>query len=254
MKEQLSLLEELQRYDARLQEFEATLKAVPEKLHSLKANLEKMDALLGRERAALTETERFRREQELSLKTDESGVARAKAKLTQVKTGKDHMAAQREMEATRKMVGEREEELVKLIDAIGASKKTIEAHEKDVAELRAHVEAEEKSANAIMDEVRGKAAAERSLRDVAAARVRPDVLKRYGAIRIRRGLAVVPVLKGTCQGCHMAIPPQLFNLLQRGNSIETCPTCARIIYWSEIMKDKALERGEADGDSASAKK
>jgi predicted nucleic acid-binding Zn-ribbon protein len=42
----------------------------------------------------------------------------------------------------------------------------------------------------------------------------------------------------------MSIPPQLFITLQRGNSIETCPTCARLIYWDEIMKEAALEAGE----------
>ena len=61
---------------------------------------------------------------------------------------------------------------------------------------------------------------------------------------MRRGLAVVPVVKGVCQGCHMSIPPQLFNLLQRGTTMETCPTCNRIIYWSELMKEKELEKGE----------
>jgi predicted nucleic acid-binding Zn-ribbon protein len=161
-----------------------------------------------------------------------------------VKTGKDYMAAQREVEATRKMASDREEELLKLIEAIEAGKKSIETHEKDVEELRAHVTSEEQAINAKLEEMRGKTSGERAERDAIAKKVRPDVLKRYGTIRIRRGLAVVPVIKGTCQGCHMSIPPQLFNLLQRGNSIETCPQCNRIIYWSEIMADKKLERGE----------
>ena len=67
--------------------------------------------------------------------------------------------------------------------------------------------------------------------------MRPDVLKRYGNIRMRRGLAVVSVRNGTCQGCNMNIPPQLYNVLQRGQTVETCPSCHRIIYWEEIMKD-----------------
>ena len=67
--------------------------------------------------------------------------------------------------------------------------------------------------------------------------VKPEVLKRYGTIRMRRGLAVVSVRNGTCQGCNMNIPPQLYNTLQRGLSIETCPSCHRIIYWEDLMKD-----------------
>jgi hypothetical protein len=28
--------------------------------------------------------------------------------------------------------------------------------------------------------------------------------------------------------------------------METCPQCARIIYWSELMRDKELEKGESE--------
>jgi predicted nucleic acid-binding Zn-ribbon protein len=246
LRQQLQLLEELQRYDARLQEYDAALKALPEKLQLLKNDLAKVEALLSRERASLAETEKFRRDLDMQLKTDESNIAKSKSKMSQVKTGKDYMAAQREVEATRKMASDREEELLKLIEAIEAGKKSIETHEKDVEELRAHVTSEEAAINAKLEEMRSKTSGERAERDAIAAKVRPDVLKRYGTIRIRRGLAVVPVIKGTCQGCHMSIPPQLFNLLQRGNTIETCPQCNRIIYWSEIMAEKKLERGEND--------
>ncbi len=245
MKDQLLLLEELQRHDAKLQEAEIALKTLPEKLQLLKNDLAKFDALLARERDSLAETEKFRRDLEGQLKADEANIARAKSKLQQVKTSKDYMAAQREIEATRKAVGDREEEVLKLIDAIEATKKTIGAHEQDVAELRAHVEDEEKATSAKLADVRARTAGERQARDAIAAKVRADVLKRYSSIRLRRGLAVVPVAKGVCQGCHMTIPPQLYNLLQRGTTMETCPQCHRIIYWSDLLREKELERGEA---------
>ena len=244
MKDQLVLLEELQRHDARLQEYDATLKVLPEKLQALRNDLAKVEALLERERASLAEIEAFHRDLDSQLKSDEGNVAKSKAKLSQVRGGKDFSAVQREVEVTRKMIGEREEELLKLMAAIETSKKSIAEHEKDVAELRAHVAAEDATTSAKIAEIQARTAGERAERDVIAKKVRPDVLKRYGTIRIRRGLAVVPVIRGTCQGCHMTIPPQLYNHLQRGNTLESCPSCNRIIYWDEIMKEKALERGE----------
>jgi hypothetical protein len=250
LREQLRLLEELQRYDARLQEYESGLKSLPEKLQGMKNDLAKVEALLEKERQNLADTEKWRRDQELNLKSDESNISKAKTKLQQVKTGKDYMAAQREIEATRKMVGEREEEILKVIEAIEASKKRIEAHEQDVAQLREHVAQEETVINAKLEELRGKADAERVARETVSTKVNPNVLKKYSTIRIRRGLAVVPVKGGTCMGCHMAVPPQLFRILQRGDSIETCPTCQRIIYWAELMADKELERGESGGSGS----
>jgi uncharacterized protein len=251
LKEQLTRLEELQQHDARLQEQESALRTLPEKVQLKKNDLAKLDAIIQRERQALAEAERFRRELELQLKSDEGSVARAKSKLQQVKTSKDYMAAQREVEATRKLIGEREEEILKLIEGIEAKKKAIAQMEKDYGELAGLVAEEEKATEARLAEVRGRLAGERAERDAIAAQVRPDILKKYSSIRMRRGLAVVPVAKGVCQGCHMSIPPQLFNLLQRGQTVETCPTCARIIYWSELMADKKLEAGESGPAGAS---
>jgi predicted nucleic acid-binding Zn-ribbon protein len=244
MKEQLKLLEELQQYDARLQEYETGLKSLPEKLTSLKADLAKMEALLDKRRAELADTEKSKRDQELQLKIDEANVAKAKTKLQAVKTGKDHMAAQREVEASRKMIQDREEGVVKMMEVVEAARKHIAQHEADVAQLREVVAKEEAVIAARVEELRGKVGAEKVLREKAAARVEPSMLKRYAAIRMRRGLAVVPVVNGTCKGCHMAIPPQLFITLQKLRSVETCPTCARIIYWDEIMKDQKMEQAE----------
>lgn len=249
MKEQLILLEELQRHDARLQEYETSLKALPEKLQSMKSDLAKVEAMLEKERAALAEAEKWRREQEQQLKVDEANVAKAKTKLQGVKSGKEYMAAQREVENTRRAISEREEEVVRLAGAIEASRKRVEAHEADVAQLRDLVSKEEAAVSGRLDEIKAKVEAEKVHRDAAAAKVDEKVLKRYASIRMRRGLAVVPVVNGTCKGCHMAIPPQLFIQLQRGGTIETCPTCARIIYWDQIMKDQKMEQAEAEKSS-----
>ncbi len=86
-------------------------------------------------------------------------------------------------------------------------------------------------------ELNGQIAEARSVRDVLAKQLRPDVLKRYGTIKMRRGLAVVAVRDGTCRGCNMNIPPQLYNTLQRGNSLELCPNCNRIIYWARLLEE-----------------
>jgi len=81
----------------------------------------------------------------------------------------------------------------------------------------------------------------REERERIASQVEPEVLRRYGAIRMRRGLAVVAVSEGTCLGCHMNIPPQLYNQLQRTDTILTCPQCYRIIYWDRLMEEPKAE-------------
>jgi len=239
LRDQLRRLEELQQHDARIQELENALKAIPAKLAATQNDLARVEGMLATERAALTETERYYAEQKSLLVDDEQSVAGAKHKLTQAKNSKEYMAAQREIEQRRESLSGREGEIAKLVEAVEAKKKLLGDRTSDVQALKDSLQKDNDAARARMNELEGKIATLRAERDALAAGIKPEVLKRYGTIRMRRGLAVVSVRNGTCQGCNMNIPPQLYNTLQRGLTIETCPSCHRIIYWEDIMKDPA---------------
>ncbi len=237
MRDQLKQLEELQTHDAKIQELEQSLKAIPAKLAATETDLARVEGILATEGASLKETERYYAEQKGLVTDDEVQVAGAKHKLTQSKNSKEYMAAQREIEQRRESMASREVEIGKLVEAVEAKKKLLADRAADVQGLKDSLAKDGEAARARMAEIEAKIAELRVDRDKLAATVKPDVLKRYGAIRMRRGLAVVSVKNGTCQGCNMNIPPQLYITLQRGVTIETCPSCSRIIYWEEIMKD-----------------
>jgi hypothetical protein len=237
VKEQLKLLIEVQRHDARIQELDGMVKAWPAKLDGMRADLKKVEAMLARERQQLEETEAWRKQKADAAKEEEEALVRAKQRSSLVKNVKEMMASERELQTTRKLREESEAEVAKLVAAVETAKKSIAQHEAELEELRKHVAAEEEVARAKIAEIEAQIAAEKQLREVAAGRVDASVMKRYSTIRMRRGLALAPVKNGTCQGCNMNIPPQLFNTLQRGNSIEVCGTCNRIIYWDKLLAD-----------------
>jgi len=243
LRDQLKQLEELQTHDAKIQELEQSLKAIPAKLAATEVDLVRVEALLTSEGSSLKETERYYAEQKGLVTDDEVQVAGAKHKLTQAKNSKEYMAAQREIEQRRESLTSREGEITKLVEAVEAKKKLLSDRSTDVQALRDSIAKDGEAARERMAEIEGKIAELRVERDKLAALVKPDILKRYGAIRMRRGLAVVSVKNGTCQGCNMNIPPQLYNVLQRGVSIEICPSCSRIIYWDDIMKDDPAAPG-----------
>ena len=47
----------------------------------------------------------------------------------------------------------------------------------------------------------------------------------------RAGVAVALAKVGTCQGCRMRLPPQLYNEIQKHLQIHFCPNCQRILYY-----------------------
>jgi predicted nucleic acid-binding Zn-ribbon protein len=238
LRDQLKRLEGLQSHDAKIQELEGALRAIPMKLAATQNDLARVEGLLATEAQALAESERYYREQKNLLTDDEVQVAGAKHKLAQAKNSKEYMAAQREIEQRREGLSTREAEITKLAEAVEAKRKLLAERTNDVETLKGSIAKDGEIAQERVSEIQAQIAAVRAERHKLAAEVRPDVLKRYGSIRMRRGLAVVSVRNGTCQGCNMNIPPQLYNLLQRGQTIETCPSCHRIIYWEELMKDQ----------------
>ena len=182
------------------------------KLAATETDLARVEGLLSSERNALGETERYYAEQKGLMTDDEVQVAGAKHKLAQAKNSKEYMAAQREIEQRREALTSREGEIAKLVEAVDAKKKLLSDRASDVEALKASISKDGDAAKARMAEIQAKIAEQRVERDKLAAEVRPDVLKRYSSIRMRRGLAVVSVRNGTCQGCNMNIPPQLYNV------------------------------------------
>ena len=47
----------------------------------------------------------------------------------------------------------------------------------------------------------------------------------------RGGSAVVVGRQGVCTGCHMNVPPQMYNELQKFRDIRQCPNCHRILFY-----------------------
>ena len=56
----------------------------------------------------------------------------------------------------------------------------------------------------------------------------------------RRGVAkaVMLAVEGEAR-CHMHVPPQLFNLIQRNEQVILCPNCQRMLYWRPEREEEA---------------
>jgi len=85
-------------------------------------------------------------------------------------------------------------------------------------------------------EVEALIATEKARRGQLVGKVPAGLLRRYDSIREKRlGVGLVPAAEGGCSGCNMKLPPQLYNILQRADTIEQCPSCQRIVFWEGIV-------------------
>jgi predicted nucleic acid-binding Zn-ribbon protein len=248
LKDQLRLLLRLQAIDTRVLELKTTIAGLPKPLENDKLNLVKLERMLADEKTHLAETERWRNDQEGLIASEDEAIRKAKTKLQSAKGSKDYTAANREMDNKRRARSEREDEVLKVLEALEKAKADLEAHASHVAKLRERVTAEEQRIGQQIAELEVEATRALDGRDQIVAQLDRTLLQRYEKVHKQRGNAVVSVRAGVCQGCHMSIPPQLNNMLAARRDIQFCPRCNRIIYHEELL----AETDEAPAEKTSA--
>ncbi len=250
MREQLLNLLELQTCDVKVRELDAAAKQLPAKLDPLRRDLAKLQGMLDAERAKINETDTWRKSQQELLDREREALKAAQNKLQQSKNTKEFGAASREVENKRKSISDREAELKKVSEASSQQTTALQSRDSDVQKLRDQLTSSEAAMADQVNELQSKLAEAVSARDAARGKVEKSWVKTYDSLAAKRGYAVAPVIKGTCQGCHMALPPQLNNILARMESIEMCPRCGRIVYRQEMLAPKTETPAEAPAAEA----
>jgi len=230
---QLDALAELQKLDLVVRELDIALEEIPRKVKELAGDVDRVKILLERERIELTDAERMHREAQVDLQSQSEQLARSKTKASVARNQKEYDASQRELESMRKTLGDREAEILKLQEAIESFRASIAQHEGEFAELQGMLDAENAEAQAKMQELEVRKSAQTGDRSSIARKVEPAILRRYEVIRQKRGIALAETRGGMCLACHMQLPPQLYNVLQRHQSLEVCPNCNRILHWRD---------------------
>jgi predicted nucleic acid-binding Zn-ribbon protein len=236
LREQLLNLLQLQTCDVKVRELSTAAKQLPAKLDPLRRDLAKLQGMLDAERAKLAETEAWRKSQQETIDREREALKTAQSKLQASKNSKEFNAASREVENKRKAIQDREAELKKVSETIAQSKAQLDSRDADVQKLRDELAAGEAGMKDQVESLNAQLAEAITARDAARAGVEKQWVKTYDTLAAKRGYAVAPVIKGVCQGCHMALPPQLNNILARMQSIETCPRCGRLVYRQDMLE------------------
>jgi hypothetical protein len=209
---------------------------LPARLDPLRRDLAKLQSMLDGERMKLSETNTWRKTQQDNIDRERESLKSAQNKFQASKNTKEFNASSREVENKRKAIGDREVELKKVNEAAAQSTLQLEARDKDVEALRTELTNSEAAMADQLEALKTQLAEATAARDGARGQVQAQWLKIYDTLAAKRGYAVAPVIKGVCQGCHMALPPQLNNILARMESIETCPRCGRLVYRKELLE------------------
>lgn len=231
MREEIARLMSLQAIDRELRDLEQTLASVAGRVDQLRQEAEKQQAELDRLNAEEQQSTSVRRQLEKELAEGEARIRNKRMRLNQVRNEKELQALGHEVEVQKEANQRFEAELLALMEASESRNASIAELTPSVERLLAELNAAAKEIAAQVEDLKISIAKQRLERDLMAGNLDRGLLQRYEMIFNRRnGLAVAEARGGTCQGCRMRLPPQLYNQIQRHDSIHFCPNCQRILY------------------------
>ncbi len=246
---QIEQLIALQKVDNVIYDVNKKLSKAPDEVEALKVKFEKLDEQKQNIEEKLVHLREQSKRLDNEMEETIASVKKSKAKLTKVENEREFNAVSREMTSMEKATKSREEEQAALGNEIVFQNTRLD----DILELYREAEEAYKEAEAelstLVKESESQLAELEQTRQASVVHVPAPVLSRYEFIRRRlKHPVIVAVREGICSGCHIAIPPQAYNELQRGQQIVSCPNCQRLIYWAqhfateeEVKEEKAAD-------------
>lgn len=238
MNELLAQLVSLQAIDLEIDQIDNAIKAEQDGLDQRISALAKREAFINELQEQISSQQKESRTLEGEMADKMDHVRDRQSKMMQVQTGREQTALLKEIEDAKKNAKENEERIMAIMLSIEKLATQI-AEEKNILKGEKELVAEETEKVRANIEIINKGKKEKDIeRNDQAGKIKAATLRKYDTLRQRRnGLAVINVVDGVCQGCFMAIPPQLFNRLLRGDELFDCPTCQRMIHYVRPVEE-----------------
>jgi uncharacterized protein len=244
---QLRLLVKLQDLELAVKQFEAAIAAKPRELDPFTRALDDVRASLVTHRKDLETLDKQRRQLESVVTEEQSNLQKAQRKLLEVKTNKEYTAMVAEIEGFKQKITAHEDAVLHNMELIELRKQELQALDQRVKAAEQDL-AEGQRRNDLELAVLQKTLAERRRsREEAVQLLERPVIDLYTRLLGgRKGLAVVSIKNGSCQGCFLSLPPQLIQEVRRNDRVLTCSHCQRILYWSGETLTTPSESGASE--------
>ena len=244
MDEKILRLKELQRITLALRAIDLERQQGPARLAALEEAFSETSATVG---AVKHRHDALREEVgtlESELKEIQQKLVKFQAQLMEVKNSREYSAVLKEIDAAKVDITKHDEALL-------ARMQEIETLQADLPEVEAKLAVEISA----FDKERGEIEAsmqsleDRSRRLVTerteVEKVLPrDILATFNRVaQARQGVSMARVVDAVCTACNVRLRPQVYNEVRRGDTLLTCDSCRRFLYY---------EPGEGAGDSPAA--
>ena len=232
--EKLNALLMIQSIDTKFDNISREKEETPKEIEKLRKGLGLLDSAVEQNLSTVEELKKERRKVERELEEIDLKLKKSKLRLNEVKSNREYQAVLKEIEDLKDLTFQKEETVIKWMEEIEIQEKKCADNTVRREESQEEYKSKEKAFSQRIRELDKEVQSLNEKKVQLSPNLDEDLLRRYNGLRSHlKGRVVVPVIDGVCQECHLGIPPQQYNELIKGDSMQSCPHCSRIIYWGD---------------------
>ena len=181
--------------------------------------------------AAMEEASKGHKDLELDIEGRKEEIRKLRQQMQMVRNQKEYSASLNSIDAIQKMLTQQEDKLLAKLEAVENEKKRMEAASPTWLEIESRYEAinvrwqtEKRELEERLDRLQH----EQKFLEKDLPEHLLTLFRRM--LKLRQGLAVVPVEAKSCSGCHILLRPQQYADIVKGEELVRCDQCQRFIY------------------------
>ena len=239
MRDQILVLDTLQKIDMELSQLEKNLKEYPEKISNYESEIESSRKKLEDSKKIKEEILKNKARIELDMAQNEETIKHSEQKLFEIKTHKEYEALQKQIAESKRNNAELEESLLEEMEKLEGVEAIITKEEEDFGNKENDYSAKIADFKEKIEELKIQYQPKTEEKKKIASGLDRDILSVYERVKKRNGYVLALAKNEICTGCNMNIPPQLFNEVLTLSRLIQCPNCLKFLYTEDELKSEA---------------
>ncbi|MBI1884512.1 MAG: hypothetical protein HYS08_09975 [Chlamydiae bacterium] len=234
MVEELKKLLAVQEKDVEMIKLEDEKKALPQLLNQLKGWVDAKNREVEAAKTLLKEIQVAHKKLEIDLESKNTVRQKQEAQLMAVKTNQEYKALEKEIFGAKTEMSRIEDEILEKWVTLDTQNAAIRKVEAELQEVKSQFSRKEEEIQGKMKVIEERLEALKKERESLVKDVDPVFFKRYTRILAHvHGIAIVPIVDRSCQGCHTLLPPQVMVNVRKETELISCENCARLLFIPE---------------------
>jgi predicted nucleic acid-binding Zn-ribbon protein len=245
----LTPLIQLHFLDLQISSLNSRISGMPDQIQELDRKLDRFRRNVQEKKDLVAENLKKRRELEGDLNLIETKRTRYKEQLDTVKTNKEYTALQHEIDGVAQAIRQIEDQILTLMEEAEQVKVALDEAQGALDREESVILKDKNVVEKQVEQLRVEQQELQSQRDKWINQVPEEVMEVYDRVsRGRKGVAMAEAKNQICLECHMRIRPQLFQEIKRNDSVITCESCSRILFFVPPPASEKPELESSAGD------